>query len=110
MAGSQDIPKRPPKCLGKKTLTVSYGFPGFPAPPGSVLRRFTEGQRWQRRLEKVREGWRRLEKVREAQRRSEKGQRRSEKVREGQRRSEKVGESMLICMEGLLLRLSGFSE
>ncbi len=37
----------------KKTLTVSYGFPGFPGPPGSVLRRFTEGQRW---LEKVREG------------------------------------------------------
>ena len=77
MAGSQDIPKRPPKCLGKKTLTVSYGFLGFPAPPGSVLRRFTEGQRWS---EKVREG---QEKVGE-------GQRRSEKVREGQRRSEKV--------------------
>ena len=38
---------------GKNILTVSYGFPGFPAPPGSVLRRFTEGQRW---LEKVREG------------------------------------------------------
>ncbi len=53
MAGSQDVPKRPPKCLGKKILTVSYGFPEFPGPPGSVLRRFTEGQR---RLEKVREG------------------------------------------------------
>ena len=66
----------------KRTLTVSYGFPGFPAPPGSVLRRFTEGQRWS---EKVREG---QEKVGE-------GQRRSEKVREGQRKCEKVWESMI---------------
>ena len=46
--GASEMPR------GKQNnLTVSYGFPGFPAPPGSVLRRFTEGQRW---LEKVREG------------------------------------------------------
>ncbi len=79
--GAWQAPKISPRGLrnasGKKTLTVSYGFPGFPGPPGSVLRRFAEGQRW---LEKVREG---QEKVGE-------GQRRSEKVREGQRKCEKV--------------------
>ena len=56
--GTWQAPKISPRGLrnasgGKKTLTVSYVFPGFPGPPGSVLRRFTEGQRW---LEKVREG------------------------------------------------------
>ncbi len=74
--GAWQAPKISPRGLrnasGKKTLTVSYGFPGFPGPPGSVLRKFTEGQRW---LEKVRED--------------------SEKVREGRRRSEKVRESLM---------------
>ena len=55
----------------------AYGFLGFPGPPGSVLRRFMEGQRW-------------LEKVREGQKKVGEGQRRSEKVREGQRKCEKV--------------------
>ncbi len=52
---------------------VSYGSPGFPGPPGSVLRRFREGS----------------EKVREGQRRFREGQRKLEK--EGQRRCEKEG-------------------
>ena len=71
--GAWQAPKISPRGLrnasGKNILTVSYGFPGFPGPPGSVLRRFREGQR---RLEKVREGQRRSEKVREGQRKCEK--------------------------------------
>ena len=84
--GAWQAPKISPRGLRnasekKQNLTVSYGFLGFPGPPGSVLRRFTEILRW---LEKVREG---QEKVGE-------GQRRSEKVRESVRKWEKVRESM----------------
>ncbi len=63
MAGSQDIPKRPPKCLGKKNLDCFVRFPGVPGSPR------VSSQKVQRRLEKVE---RRLEKVREGQRKYEK--------------------------------------
>ncbi len=43
--GAWQAPKISPRGLrnasGKKNLTVSYGFLGFPGPPGSVLRRST---------------------------------------------------------------------
>ena len=69
MASSQDIPKRPPKCLGKKNLDCFVRFAGG-----------VSSQKVHGGTEMVREGWRRLGE----------GRRRSEKVREGQRRSEKV--------------------
>ncbi len=74
MAGSQDIPKRPPKCLGKKHLDCFVRFPGVPGSPR------VGSQKVRRGSEMVREGWRRLGE----------GRRRSEKVREGQRKCEKV--------------------
>ncbi len=33
MAGSQDIPKRPSKCLGEKNLDCFVRFPGVPGSP-----------------------------------------------------------------------------
>ena len=81
MAGSQDIPKRPPKCLGKKNLDCFVRFPGVPGSPKVSSQKIHGGS----------------EMVREGERRLGEGWRRSEKVREGQRRSEKVRESVRKC-------------
>ena len=70
MAGSQDIPKRPPKCLGKKNIDCFVRFPGVPGSPRVSSQKVRGGSEMEGMLEKV--------------------SRRSEKVREGQRRSEKV--------------------
>ena len=83
MAGTQDIPKRPPKCLGEQNLDCFVRFPGVPGSPR------VGSQKVHRGSEMVREGWRRLGE----------GWRRTEKLREGQRRSEKVRESVRKCEE-----------
>ena len=83
MAGSQDIPKRPPKCLGENKLDCFVRFPGVPGSPRVSSQKVHGGS----------------EMVREGLRRSGEGWGRSEKVREGQRRSEKVRERVRKCVK-----------